>query len=182
MQLAPNVVRPKSSTVRAMRSPLPSLPEHVLGRHHHVLEGQPCRRRAANAELFHPLFQHLEAGHVRRHQKGGDLLLLVGAARPGVRAMTVSTSAMPPLVIQRFVPLRMYALPSGVGVAVVWTLPASEPASGSVRAKAASFSPLTSGGSQRSFLLLGAEQQQGADADAVMGVDEDGRRVHNGRR
>ena len=42
-------------------------------------------------------------------------------------------------------------MPSGVGVAVVCTLLASEPASGSVRAKAASFSPLTSGGSQRRF-------------------------------
>jgi hypothetical protein len=35
----------------------------------------------------------------------------------------------------------MYADPSSVGVAVVWTLPASEPASGSVRAKAQSFEP-----------------------------------------
>ena len=32
------------------------------------------------------------------------------------------------------------------------------------------------------FLLLGAEQQQGADADAVMGVDEDGDGGVSGRR
>ena len=66
-------------------------------------------------------------------------------ATPGVLAMTVSTSAMPPLVIHFFEPLRMNPLPSGVGVAVVCTLLASDPASGSVRANAASFSPLTSG-------------------------------------
>ena len=34
---------------------------------------------------------------------------------------------------------------------MVWTLLASEPACSSVRAKAASFSPLASGGSQRAF-------------------------------
>jgi hypothetical protein len=33
----------------------------------------------------------------------------------------------------------MYVLPSALGVAVVWTFAASEPASGSVRANAASF-------------------------------------------
>ena len=61
-----------------------------------------------------------------------------------------------------------------MGVAVVWTLAASEPASGSVRAKARACRWRESG-SQR-VLLRGAKQDQRADADGVMGVDEDGRR------
>ena len=54
---------------------------------------------------------------------------------------------------------------------------ASEPASGFGQGEGGELSRRsTSGGSQRALLLLGAEQQQGADADRVMGVDEDGRR------
>ena len=61
-----------------------------------------------------------------------------------------------------------------MGVAVVCTLAASEPASGSVRAKAPSLSAVDQVGQPAPLLLLGAEQQQGADADGVVGVDEDG--------
>ena len=68
----------------------------------------------------------------------------------------------------------MYAEPSSVGVAVVWTLPASEPASGSVRAKAASFEPSNRPGSHCACCSFGAEQEQRADADRVVGVDEHG--------
>ena len=49
VQLAPKVVRPKSSTVRRDAQPLADLAEDVLGRHDHVLEGEPARGGAANA-------------------------------------------------------------------------------------------------------------------------------------
>ena len=59
---------------------------------------------------------------------------------------------------------------------MVWTLLASEPACSSVRAKAASFSPLARGGSQRCLLLGRAEQDEGPHADRMVGVDEHRRR------
>ena len=61
--------------------------------------------------------------------------------------MTVRMPAIAPLVMYRFWPLRMKPLPSGDGVAVVCTLAASEPASGSVSANAPSLRPLTRSGS-----------------------------------
>ena len=78
----------------------------------------------------------------------------VSAALPfdctsGVLAKTVKKSAMPPLVIQIFSPLRIQSLPSRR--AVVRTAAASEPAPGSVRQKAAIISPVVSFGSQRAF-------------------------------
>ena len=60
-------------------------------------------------------------------------------------------------------------MPSGVGVAVVCTLLASEPASGSVRAKAAELLAADQRRQPALLLLLGAEEQQGADADASGG-------------
>ena len=65
---------------------------------------EPGRRRAADAALVHALFDHFEARHVGRDHEGGDLRYRP-LLRTGVRAMTVSTLAMPPLVIQRFLPL-----------------------------------------------------------------------------
>ena len=59
---------------------------------------------------------------------------------------------------------------------MVWTLLASEPACSSVRANAASFSPRASGGQPARLLLGRAEEDQGPQADRVMGVDEHGRR------
>ena len=69
----------------------------------------------------------------------------------GVRAISVSTCAMPPLVIQRFWPLSTKPRPSGVGMAVVCTLAASLPASGSVRANALIHLPLARFGSHLAF-------------------------------
>ena len=77
---------------------LADLAQDVLGRHRHVVEGQPGRGRAADAALGHARLDDLEAGHVRRHQEGGDLRSRC-CRRPGVRAITVSTWAMPPLVM-----------------------------------------------------------------------------------
>ena len=98
VQLAPKVVRPKSSTVRAIAQPLADLAEDILGRHGHVVKRQPGRGGAADAALGHARFDHLEAGHVGRDQEGRDLR---SRCEPGtgVRAMTVSTWAMPPLVM-----------------------------------------------------------------------------------
>ena len=73
VQLAPNVVRPKSSTVSATRKPFAQLAENVFLRHEHVVERQPCGRRAANAALGHPFLDHFEARHVGRHQERRDL-------------------------------------------------------------------------------------------------------------
>ena len=61
VQLAPNVVRPKSSTVSATCSPLPSWPRMFSLRHEHVVERQPAGGRAADAALFHPLLDDLES-------------------------------------------------------------------------------------------------------------------------
>ena len=63
---------------------------------------------------------------------------------PLVFAKTVKNCAMPPFVIQSFSPLRTYSSPSRV--ACVFTLAASEPASGSVRQNAAIISPVASFG------------------------------------
>jgi len=54
----------------------------------------------------------------------------------GTRAMTTSSSAMTPLVVQSFTPSIRYAAPSAVGVAVLAMRAGSEPTSGSVRRKA----------------------------------------------
>ena len=53
-------------------------------------------------------------------------------ASPGTRAITTSRSAMTPLVVHSFTPLRTYSLPSADGVAVVASRAGSEPTSGSV--------------------------------------------------
>ena len=66
-----------------------------------------------------------------------------------VTAMTVDTSAMSPLVMKCFRPLRRYTSP--FFSALVWILAASEPALGSVRAKAAVHSPLAIRGRYFSF-------------------------------
>jgi hypothetical protein len=57
--------------------------------------------------------------------------------------------SVPELVMNCFAPFTTQSPPSRA--ALVWVLPASEPASGSVRPKAASFCPLHSWGSQSSF-------------------------------
>ena len=80
VQLAPNVVRPKSSTVSATLQPLAEL-------------ARGCSRAGTNMSwnasrpvavprtphLFHPLLDDLEAGHVGRDEEGGDLAV---ACRP----------------------------------------------------------------------------------------------------
>ena len=63
-------------------------------------------------------------------------------------------------------------MPSGVGVAVVCTLAASLPASGSVRANALIHSPRGQLGQPLRLLLGRAEQHQRPRADRVMRVDE----------
>jgi hypothetical protein len=57
--------------------------------------------------------------------------------------------SVPELVMNCFAPFTTHSPPSRA--ARVWVLPASEPASGSVRPNAASFCPLQSCGSQSSF-------------------------------
>ena len=66
-------------------------------------------------------------------------------------AKRVKNSAIPPLEIQCFEPSRTNSFRSGSYRAVVQMEAASEPASGSVSANAAIFSPDASAGSQRAY-------------------------------
>ena len=83
--------------------PFAQLAENVFLGHEHVLERQPRRRGAAHAALGHPLFHDLEAGHLGRDQKRGDLGFLAAGHRRARH--DGQPGAMPPLVIQRFWPL-----------------------------------------------------------------------------
>ena len=78
----------------------------------------------------------------------------VGTRKPrtpsSVRAQMTATSATDARPIQRFEPVSDQP-PSGVGVAVVRMPAGSDPASGSVRPKQPSASPVAIAGSQRSF-------------------------------
>ena len=103
VQLAPNVVRPKSSTVNATRSPLPSVPRMFSF-------GTTMSRNARRAVAV-PRTPHFGMRASRTSKPGMSgvttnavifVSLLPGT---GVRAITVSTWAMAPLVIQRFSPL-----------------------------------------------------------------------------
>ena len=68
----------------------------------------------------------------------------VASSLIGVLAKTVKISAIPPLEIQILPPLRIQCVPSLFSSALVLMEPASEPLLGSVRAKAAKFSPVAS--------------------------------------
>ena len=80
-------------------------------------------------------------------------LVSVGTTKPrtpsSVLAHTTATSAMPPLVIHIFVPLRTQSSPSRL--AVVRMLAGSEPKSGSVRPKQPIASPAAIRGSHSCF-------------------------------
>ena len=110
VQLAPNVVRPKSSTVSATFSPLPSWPRTFSRGHEHVVERQPAGRGAADAHFAIRFSTTSKPGMSGVTRKAVILVSLPSGA--GVRAITVSTWAMPPLVIQRFWPLSTKPLPS----------------------------------------------------------------------
>ena len=85
------------------------------------------------------------------------------------RAQTTTTSAIEPLPIQRLAPSSTQVSPSRR--ALVSSATESEPCAGSVSAKAPIVSSRAIAGSQRSLLLLGAEQvdrlhrQPGLDAE-----------------
>ena len=74
-----------------------------------------------------------------------------------VRAHTTATSAIVPLVIHIFAPLRIQSSPSRR--AWVRIVPGSEPASGSVRPKQPIASPRCIAGSQRSFCSSEPQRQ-----------------------
>src|SRR5271169_445531 len=65
---------------------------------------------------------------------------------PSTLAKTMYTSAKPPLVIHIFCPFKIQERPSGESTARVREFCASEPACGSERQYAASFSPVASNG------------------------------------
>ena len=160
---------------------LADLAEDVLGGHGHVVEGQPGRGGAADAALGHARLDHLEAGHVRRDQEGGDLrLVAAGHGRAGHHGQHVGDAAVGDVALLAVedVGLAVGRRRGGRlhvgGVGAGFRLGQGE--GGQL------FAADQVGGSQRLFLLLGAEQQQGADADAVVGVDEDGGRRSSGRR
>ena len=77
VQQAPKVVRPKSSTVSATRSPLPSGPRMFSFGTRMLFMREPAGRRAADAELRHARLDHLEARHVGRDEKRGDRVLVL---------------------------------------------------------------------------------------------------------
>ena len=119
-------------------------------RHGHVVEGQPGGGRAADAALGHPRLDDLEARHVGRDQKRRDLRVAAARiGRAGHHGQDVGDRAVGDVALAAVQDIGLAVV--GEGVAVVCTLLASEPACSSVRAKAASFSPLASGGSQRAF-------------------------------
>jgi hypothetical protein len=127
--------------------PFAQLPQHVFARHEHVVERQPAGGRAADAALFHPLFDDFKAGHVGRDDKRRDLgLSASGHGRAGHHRQDVGDAAVgdPALLA-----IDDKAPAIGRGRAGDCTLAASLPASGSVRAKALIHSPLASLGSHR---------------------------------
>ena len=78
-------------------------------------------------------------------------------APSSVRAHTIATSAIVPLVIHIFAPFRIQSEPSRR--ACVRMAPGSEPASGSVRPKQPIASPACIAGSQRSFCSSEPQRQ-----------------------
>ena len=85
----------------------------------------------------------------------------------GTQAMTTSSSAMTPFVVQSFTPSMRYAVPSAVGVAVLAMRAGSDPTSGSVRRKAET-APAAQRGEPR-LLLLGADElDRFGDADGLV--------------
>src|SRR5579871_6742967 len=154
---------------------LADLSQHVLGRHDHVLEGKAAGGGAANARLGHARFQHLEARHVRRHEKRSDFLLFIASSTgsagddrqnprdaavgdPALRAvedvsLAVRSGSGRGLHVARIG--AGFRLRQGEGSELIATRQGRQPAA---------------------FLFLGAEQQQGANADTMMGVDENANR------
>ena len=103
VQVAPNVVRPKSSTVRATFSPLPSCPSTFS-------RGTNMSRNASRLVAV-PRTPHfgIRASVTSKPGMSGVTMnaVIFVSVEPGtgVRAITVSTCARLPLVIQRFSPL-----------------------------------------------------------------------------
>ena len=97
VQLAPKVVRPKSSTVRATRSPLPTWPRTFSA-------GTGTLWKASRAVAV-PRMLHfgMRASTTSKPGRSGvtrkAVTLVSRLPSTGVRAITVSTWAMPPLVM-----------------------------------------------------------------------------------
>jgi hypothetical protein len=144
VQLAPKVVRPKSSTVSATLSPFPIGPR--------IFSAGTGISRNSSVEVAVPRIPHFGIRPSTTSNPGisgvtRKAVIFDGPpAGSGVRAITVRTPAIAPFVMYRFRPVSRYTRPSSLGTAWVWTFPASEPASGSVSAKAAMMSPRTRGG------------------------------------
>ena len=68
----------------------------------------------------------------------------------GTRAITTTSSAMTPFVVQSFTPSRRYAVPSSLGIAVDASRAGSEPTSGSVSRNAVT-APAAQRGRNRCF-------------------------------
>ena len=121
-------------------------------------------------------FDDLEAGHVGRDEERRDLRSrsLPGT---GVRAMTVSTLGDAAVGDVALLAVEDEAVPSALGVAGRLHVGGVGAGFGLGQGERGQLAPADQIGQPRRFLLLGAEQQQGADADRVVGVDEDGRRA-----
>ena len=105
VQLAPKVTRPKSRTVRATRSPLPSGPRMFSAG-----TGMSWKASRPVAVPRMPIFSIRFSTTSNPGMSGVTRNAVTFESPPfgsGVRAITVSTPAIPPLVIQRLVPLRM---------------------------------------------------------------------------
>ena len=134
--LAGSVRRPVFSVMSASLRPLPS-PQRMFsfGTRTFVkritpfsIALSPMKRQRCTTSTPGQLFSTMNAVICLR-----DFPLTTAS---GVRAMTTNSSARVPFVHHSFSPFRMYAPPSGVGVADVDMFAGSEPACTSVRANA----------------------------------------------
>ena len=165
----------------ATRRPLPSGPRMFSLRHRHVGEREPAGGGAADAALVHARLDDLEAGHVGRDEERRDLAFR-RARRPGVRAITVrhvGDAAVGDVALLAVEDARLAVgarRGRGLHVAGVGA------GFGFGEREGAELLAVDQVGQPACLLLLGAEEEQGADADRVVGVDEDGRRRRSGRR
>jgi hypothetical protein len=149
-------------------------PKDVLLRHEHILEGQPAGRRSPDAQLLHALFDDLEARHVRRDQEGGDLLLFVFASARRAshhgEHLGDATVGDPALLAVENVALavgrgrrgRLHVAGVGAGL---WL----------GQREGRELIALHQRRQPTALLLVRPKQDQRANADAVVGIDEDGR-------
>ena len=171
---AATLSRPLTSVPIATRNPSPSSPSRFSAGTAHVLhlEHRGVRRRHAHlgASGSRP---RTPAASCRRRTR---VIRRLGRppARPPGSANTMTASAMPPLEMRYFTPLRTY--PSAVFSKVVVISRGLLPASGSVRPNARIFSPRHGGRQVLPLQRLAAPRLDRVRADAEVAGEERARR------